>query len=186
MSTIHSRPIHTRQYRVDVFARDDGLWDLVVHMQDTKYQTVQLEGGPLPAGQPMHDMTLSVRVDAALNILAAQAHTAAAPYAQDCSNFSEVYQKLVGLNLMNGFRAAVRERLGGTQGCTHVTEMTQLLPTAAFQAFGNDMLSADQNLAGQLPKPIDRCRALRREGPVVARLYPRWSLVSNKNKEQNA
>jgi len=29
--------------------------------------------------------------------------------------------RLVGLNLMKGFRQAVKERLGGVQGCTHIT-----------------------------------------------------------------
>jgi hypothetical protein len=180
------RPVHTRQYRVDVFARDDGLWDLVVDMQDTRHDTVQLERGPLHAGEPLHHMSLSVTVNAGFDILEVSAHTRAAPYDIDCANFSQVYQSLVGLNLNQGFRAAVRDRLAGTRACTHVTEMTNLLPTAAFQAFGNDMLSADQNLAPELPRPLDRCRALRRDGPVVARLYPRWFLVPDQAQGETA
>lgn len=177
MSSISRRPIHTRQYRVDVYLRDDQRWDLVAVICDTKHREFRLERGPLPAGQPLHEMTLCVTIDAKGSIQAAQAKTTAAPYASDCASFPEVYQALVGLNLFKGFRAAVRERLGGTAACTHITEMTNLLPTAAFQAIGGEAMAASNRDPEVMPLPVDRCRALRRDGPVVARLYPRWFLA---------
>jgi hypothetical protein len=177
MSSISRRPVHTRQYRVDVYARDDGLWDLDAEIIDTKHREIRLERGPLPAGEALHHMTLTVTIQPDGQIVAAQAKTQASPYPDVCASFPEAYQALVGLNLIRGFRQAVRERLGGTQACTHLTEMTNLLPTAAFQAIGGEAMSPKAKSQDTMPMPIDRCRALRRDGPVVARLYPRWRLV---------
>ena len=43
--------------------------------------------------------------------------------------------RLVGLNLMQDFRKRLRERVGGVLGCTHITELAQMLPTAVVQGF---------------------------------------------------
>ena len=82
---------------------------------------------------------------------------------------------LVGLNLMKGFRHAVKERLGGVKGCTHITELGQVLPTAVVQAFAGVVLDTrGEHEGSQQPFQIDRCHALRSDGPVVRNFYPRW------------
>jgi succinyl-CoA synthetase beta subunit len=86
-----------------------------------------------------------------------------------CDSFPEIYQKLVGLSLLQGFREAVAKRLGGTQGCTHITELAGVLPTVAIQAFAGEIVHLEPN-SEKLPLQLDRCRALRLDGPVVARV----------------
>ena len=44
------------------------------------------------------------------------------PYAV-CSGAAPNHQRLVGLNLGRGFAKAMRERLGGPEGCTHLREL---------------------------------------------------------------
>jgi hypothetical protein len=97
------------------------------------------------------------------------------PYDGQCDTYGDAYQALVGLNLMRGFRRAVQERLGGVRGCTHITELTQVLPTAVVQAFAGEVLPVDDAAAGDEPPfQLDRCHALRRDGEVVRLHYPRW------------
>ncbi len=179
------RPIHTRSIRVEAYARDDGLWDIEASLVDTKPYDFRLASGVRPAGQPVHQMRLAVTVDADFNIVAAGVGHDAVPYPGYCDDFGEVYQRLAGLNLLRNFRREVRERLGGVQGCTHLTELAGLLPTATFQAFAgtvyqpNDPEHGAGGTAGQAareskPAQLDRCRALRTDGPAVARFYPRW------------
>jgi hypothetical protein len=50
---------------------------------------------------------------------------------------------LIGLNLMQGFRHELKQRLAGVAGCTHLTELAQILPTAAVQAFAGDVWARD-------------------------------------------
>ena len=149
---------------------------------DTKSRDFQLATGVRAAGEPVHDMNLRVTIDASLNILESQAHTAAAPYPGYCDDFGDAYRALVGLNLIKGFRGALRERLGGVRGCTHLTELAAVLPTAAVQAFAGEVYqprdaaheSPEDAAHGRKPFQLDHCHALRTDGPAVALYYPRW------------
>jgi len=176
------RHVHTRNIRAEVFARDDGLWDVEVELIDTKSRDFQLATGLRSAGDAIHHMRVVVTVDTRFEIVAVDAKSLAVPYPGYCEAIEPAYQQLVGLNLAKGFRRAVRERLGGDRGCTHMTELTDVMPTAAIQAMAGEIIKnrgiAEQD--GQTstsdvkPFQLDRCHALRTDGPAVARYYPRW------------
>ena len=103
------------------------------------------------------------------------AETRQMPYPGLCDQHGNAYGRLVGLNLLKGFRAAVKERLGGVQGCTHISEMGQLLPTAVIQAFVGEVTDARESAdTGRRPFQIDGCHALRADGEAVRTHYPRW------------
>jgi hypothetical protein len=169
---------HTRAIHVQAYLRDDGLWDLDARITDVKTIAVTLASGARPAGQHLHDLNLRITIDRELVIVAAEAASDAVPYAGYCDTIAPAYQSLVGLCLMKGFRAGLKERLSGVLGCTHLTELAQILPTAGLQAFANDVLKTrdgdGDDLLPHRPFQIDKCHALRADGPGVARYYPRW------------
>ncbi len=167
--------MHRRALDVQVFARDDGLFDVEAGLTDTKTDDVPLAGEVRRAGDPIHQMRLLLTVDARLTITAATSETLWMPYPQACGEHGDAYGRLVGLNLMQGFRQAVHERLGRTRGCTHLTELCQVLPTAVIQALAGSIIDTREGDAdGNPPFQLDRCHALRRDGATVAQFYPRW------------
>ena len=178
------RFVHTRSICVKAYARDDGLWDLEAELTDVKERDFALAVGIRKAGDPVHAMQLRLTIDTGLNVVDAQARSNGVPYPWHCDSFGDAYRQLVGLNLLRGFRHAVQQRLGGTQGCTHLTELAGVLPTAAVQAFAGEVVrprdqahepeAADHRESDKRPFQLDRCRALRVDGPAVARYYPRW------------
>ena len=166
---------HRRNIDVQIYSRGGGLWEVDAHITDVRSRDTKMSFGVLPAGQPIHDMLLRLVVDERFNIVEAGAQTSAMPYPGECNSYGDVYARLVGLNLMRGFRQAVRERLGGVQGCTHITELTQVLPTAVVQAFAGEVLDTrEDNASGRQPFQLDRCHALRADGDAVRTYYPRW------------
>jgi hypothetical protein len=171
---------HTRAIQVDAFAREDGLWDLDAHITDIKTRESRLASGTRPAGSPVHDLWLRLTIDLQFNVVDAHAVSDAVPYPGYCDTIGPAYKKLIGLNLMKGFRDGVRQRLSGIAGCTHLTELTQVLPTAAVQAFAGDVIDTRDGAStdGQNQKPfqLDRCHALRTDGAAVAQYYPRWAV----------
>ncbi len=173
MTPVPRRLVHTRSIGVEAYLRSDGLWDLVATVRDVKQRDIELQEKLLRAGAPLHDMELTVTVDTRMQVVDVQARTLAAPYPGACDSFAEVYRQLIGLNLLQGFRAAVRERVGGDRACTHITELAAVLPTAAIQAFSGEMPRPERG-EGAMPLQLGRCRALRLDGPVVARHYARW------------
>jgi hypothetical protein len=169
---------HTRAIHVDAYARDDGLWDLDAHITDIKQRDVTLASGVRAAGMPLHDLHLRITIDRDLVIVDAEAASDAVPYPGFCDTNAHAYQKLIGLSLMKGFRLGLKERLSGVLGCTHLTELAQILPTAAIQAYANDVIQTrdgpGDDMLPNRPFQIDKCHALRADGPAVARYYPRW------------
>ncbi|HJV83979.1 MAG TPA: DUF2889 domain-containing protein [Noviherbaspirillum sp.] len=173
---------HTRTIQVEAFARDDGLWDIDAHITDVKTRPINLASGSRSAGQPIHDLWVRLTVDTQFNIIAAEAVSDSVPYPGHCDTIGPAYKKLVGLNLLKGFREGVKQRLAGIQGCTHLTELALVLPTAVVQAYAGDVLDTRDGASadGQSHKPfqLDRCHALRTDGEAVAKYYPRWAVRS--------
>lgn len=169
------RLLHRRSFDVQVFARDDGLFDVEARLSDVKSHDVPLAGETRKAGDPIHDMRLRLTVDSTLTVTAASSDTLWMPYPGACDTHGNAYARLVGLNLMKGFRQGVTERLGGTRGCTHLTELCAVLPTAVIQAMAGSVIDTREgDMDGNAPFQLDRCHALRRDGATVAHFYPRW------------
>jgi hypothetical protein len=171
---------HTRAIQIEAYARDDGLWDLDAHITDIKTRDIKLASGIRPAGTPVHDLQLRITIDTQFNIVAAEAASDSVPYPGHCDTIGPDYGMLVGLNLFKGFRDGVKKRLSGINGCTHITELAMVLPTAAVQAFAGDVLDtrdgADAEDQTHKPFQLDRCHALRSDGEAVAKFYPRWAV----------
>jgi hypothetical protein len=170
---------HTRAISIKAFARDDGLWDLDAQITDTKTRDSNLASGTRASGSPIHDLSLRITIDTNMTIVDAEAVSDAVPYPGFCNTIGPEYKKLIGLNLLRQFRFGVNERLSGIKGCTHITELAHLLPTAAIQAFAGDVIDtrdgADDSNATEKPFQLDRCHALRVDGLAVAQYYPSWA-----------
>jgi len=183
-------PLHTRTYRVDAFVREDGLVDLEAELVDVKgYDFPRSSGEIHKAGRPVHHMHLRVTIDDSFTITAAQAAYDIAPYARHCAGIAPDYAGLVGMNLLRGFRHAVKARFGRIQGCTHLSELSYLLPTVAVQSSAGkrrkakvnaDTSQPDAHAMPAAPAPpkrpfeLEGCHALRLDGPVVREFYPLW------------
>lgn len=170
---------HRRTLDVQAFDRGDHTWEIDARIVDTKTRDAQLALDTRPAGVPIHEMLLRLVVDEQLNILAAGSEMIHMPYTGLCNQHPDEapdpYERLAGLNLRQGFREAVWQRFGGVKGCTHLTELAQLLPSAVIQAFAGDVFNVSENGSGNVrPFQLDRCHGLRLDGEAVRIYYPRW------------
>lgn len=173
------KPLHRRAIEIEAFQRDDGLFDLEARLTDVKTQPIELIRGRLEPGEPIHDMTLRITIDAEFTVVAVVASSDAVPVPGACDAIAPDYSQMVGLNLLRGFRRAVKARLGGTRGCTHLTELTGVLPTAALQSVPLVARRADADDPSQPPFFIGQCHAYDRGGEVVRRHYPQWFVQAN-------
>ncbi|HSI56071.1 MAG TPA: DUF2889 domain-containing protein [Ideonella sp.] len=164
---------HRRAISVQAYSRGDGLWEIDAEVSDVKTRDSHNVAGIRPAGQPIHDLLLRLVIDERFNILEAGAESLSMPYPGHCDQHGDTYSLLTGLNLMSGFKRAVRELVGGARGCTHLTELADVLPTAVVQAFAGDVIDT-HGQGDHKPFQIDRCHALVSEGEVVRLHYPRW------------
>lgn len=154
--------------------RDDGLWDMEARIVDVKDQDYLLASGLRPKGEPVHDMWVRVTIDREYNVLAATASIDAVPYPGGCDVIAPAYARLVGMNLVRGFRRAVAEMFENVRGCSHLTELLGSLPTAAIQTFASEVSDAEGSRPGEKPFQLDKCHALETTTETVRRYYPRW------------
>jgi hypothetical protein len=172
VSEVEREHTHTRRVRYEGYKRADGLWDIEAHLLDTKNHDYHLKTGVRRAGQPIHDMWLRVTIDRSFIILDAQAAMDAVPYPGGCEKIPGAYKKLIGLNLLRGFRKQAWDLLGSVKGCTHLTEMLGGLPTAAIQTFAGEV--PEERDDGSKPFQLDRCHALETSSETVKVWYPKW------------
>lgn len=168
-TTTPRRLAHTRQIVCTEYIRDDGLYDIEARMMDTKASDSSLLCKQLPAGEPLHDMRVTITVDAGLVIRSAQAHIEAAPTPY-CARINETYGKLVGIRISGGFMKEVKARVGGVNGCTHLTELLGPMATTAFQTLmglGNHVHSAAAGTAEPVLPMLNTCHTWRADGEVV-------------------
>ena len=167
------RPVHRRSIELQGYHREDGLWDIEAHLVDTRAEPFpDMERGELAPGTPVHDMWVRLTVDGSMVVRGAEAATDAAPFSI-CPNKNDAFASLVGLKLGAGWTRAVKERLGGTKGCTHLIELLGQVATTAFQTID----AGDGGVTDRRGRPffIDGCHAWSSDGPVVARHYPRFA-----------
>jgi hypothetical protein len=171
-ASIAREPLHTRSIAIQAFRRADGLMDVEARLTDVKAHDIPLASGVRPAGQSVHDMWVRITINRDYEVLDAVSKTDSMPYAGECDRINADYRALVGLNLKRGFRKAVLARFGEVRGCTHLTELIGLLPTAAIQAYAGERRENINTV--DKPFQLDRCHALDTRGPAVARYYPTW------------
>jgi len=169
--TVARKPKHVRRISYEVYTREDGLWDIEAHLTDTKSEDATLLSGVRPAGEPMHDMWLRVVVNERLEVVEAVGVLDASPYPGTCERIGPDYGKLVGLNLMKGFRQAVKERMPNDARCTHVHELANHMPTVVVQSLWRELMKVDSE---RKPLPIDNCHTQRSDSEITRIQYPKW------------
>ena len=167
---------HTRRITLSGYRRADGLYDIEGELSDTKpFDVPNHHRETIAAGQPIHGMKLRLTVDLDLTIRAVEAVSDDVPNPV-CRDVTPNFQRLVGLRMTPGFTRAVRERLGGREGCTHLVELVGAVATAAYQTLFFEREQRDRaNPQRERPHVIDTCFTLRSDGPVVARRWPQYA-----------
>ncbi len=175
--------IHTRDIECRGFRRSDGLWDVEAHMTDVKsYAFTTEERGRLDPGDPIHEMWMRLTVNDEMVMQAVEVATDKSPYLS-CGDIVGNFQRIVGLRIGPGWTRAVKERLGGVQGCTHLVELLGPIATTAFQtifpilAREKARKAKDDGLPPQepgQPRPvlINTCHIFASDGEVVKRQWP--------------
>lgn len=167
-------PIHTRRYSFEAFRREDGLWDIDAYLADTKsYAFENAYRGRIEPGTPLHGMWLRLTIDIDFLIHGIEVASDDTPYAV-CPAVAPNFQRIVGERIGPGWRALLRSRLGGVEGCTHLVEMLGALGTVAYQAVYPFRIENAPRKPGQRPPLLGSCHAFAPDSPVVKRQWPEF------------
>ena len=179
-------PIHTRTVVCNGFRRADGLWDVEGRITDVKtYAFGNSARGTVAPGEPVHDMWIRLTVDDRMEVKAIEAVTDSSPYPGTCPNITPNFQRLVGLRIAPGWTRAVKERLGGIEGCTHLVELLGPVGTTAFQTI-YPLLARERTQRGESdaaanrrPRLLNSCHTFRSDGEIARREWPAFYTGDN-------
>jgi hypothetical protein len=181
---------HTRAITIHGYQRADGLYDIEAELVDTKtYGFPNHHRGYVAPGDKLHHMLLRLTINNDMDIVTAEAATEAGPYLM-CPAAAPNFSRLAGLRIGKGFLRAAAERVGGTQGCTHLRELLQQMGTTAFQTTFPTRVRRESEAAhrplppgdgydtrvtehfGGPPAVLNTCLAYADDGPLVKRRWP--------------
>lgn len=125
--------LHERAITLHGYQRADGLFDLEALLVDTKTYGFSNESrGWIEKGEPLHGLRIRLTVDEDMLIHGCEAASDHTPYAV-CPKAAPNFARLAGLRIGPGFNRAVKERVGGVLGCTHLREVLGQVATVAYQ-----------------------------------------------------
>lgn len=167
--------LHLRRIELRGYLRHDGLYDVEARMIDTKTTELTLGDGRLvPPGDPIHDMSIRLIVDEDLNVMDVVASTDASPFGI-CREAITTLQSMKGLRIGAGWSQAIRQRLAGRHGCTHLSELLTPLATIAFQTLSQIRQARPTPLdADGKPRKIDSCYAYASDREIVRHRWPMY------------
>ncbi|HUN52369.1 MAG TPA: DUF2889 domain-containing protein [Candidatus Sulfotelmatobacter sp.] len=166
---------HNRTLDIKGYRRQDGLWDIEGHLRDVKPAAVDRAEPGRAAGEPIHEMWLRLTIDEMLLIREAEASTERSPY-RICPDAAPNFSRLAGIRIGPGWMRAVRQRVGGVHGCTHLVEMLGQMATTAMQTLWtvNEAKRVAAPADGRHPPPglLNSCHAYDQSREVVRERYP--------------
>jgi hypothetical protein len=172
--------VHTRTITCRAWRRADGCIEVEATVTDLKGQEVPFRSRPpVRAGEHMHDISVTLVIDDDHLITDVRADTRTAPWPM-CGGVDASYRRLIGLRVGAGLSKALKERLGGIEGCTHLTELVTQAANTYMQASWPDRISRQMAIepdprrwpAQNKPAFINRCHAWREDGATVIQEYP--------------
>jgi Protein of unknown function (DUF2889) len=160
------------------FDREDGLWDIEAELTDVKTYGFEVPNErPFPAKEPIHGLKIRVTIDNEMVVqnIATSMETIPHP---ECAGAPHGMPRLIGCAMGPGWRKAIHERMGGTEGCTHLRELLFNMATVAYQTLPSGQWQRRQ-AAGQaepaVTKPpffVGQCHTWAYDSPTVQRAYP--------------
>lgn len=167
--------LHTRTITCTGYEREDGLWDIEGHMTDQKTYAFENDWrGTVGAGDKVHEMWLRLTLDDHLVVQDAEAVTDNSPF-EMCPNITDSYKQLIGIKVGLGWRRAIRQKLGGRLGCTHLTELLAPIATVALQTMMPTLMKRREERKEKSTRPpgiLDTCHAWSADSEVVKKLLP--------------
>jgi hypothetical protein len=172
------KPSHTRTVVYRGFDREDGLWDIEAELTDVKsYSYAFDEDRPVKAGQPVHGLSIRLTIDDELLIHDVATSMDHIPHAT-CDQAPATMHRLKGCRLGKGWRKQIDEKVGGTEGCTHLREMLFNMATAAIQTLTMGTLhrlelkGLPPPVQTELPAFLGQCHTWARGSVTTLRHFP--------------
>lgn len=175
------KKIHTRNLKITTFAYDDAHIVVEGELDDNRLITnFSHKGERYPPGNIHHMFILLLIEIDSVRIVRVEVEMPGIPH-EECPETIPIFSRLEGLRITPGFTARVRNLIGGSNGCTHLSGLVIAMASAALQGLwtyrAKDRQRPDKDLTKTVKAYlIDTCWVWRRDGPLLDRLSKEYDL----------
>jgi hypothetical protein len=159
------KALHRRSINHQTWQHEDGALEIESRLIDSKAYDAQVGfNRPLPAGEPVHDMTIRILLGPDSVIRDITLRMDSTPF-DICPEVIGRFEDLRGASMGRGWNDFLTMRFSGSGGCRHLIDLLRGMGTVIFQsAHGQSWTPAS------LERMADSCHAFRQGGPVMVRL----------------
>jgi hypothetical protein len=120
-------------------------------------------------------MWMRMTINTDREIVGCEATMDATPFSI-CPAVAPNFARLVGLRIEGGFLKRAMERVGGSEGCTHLRELLQQVGTVFVQTFYAVGKFSDEpkQVGSGRPPLLNSCYAWGEENAMIAERFPAW------------
>jgi len=173
---IRDAPVHERRLEFRTYPLEDERLIVEGWLKDERLVPgYHWDGGARPTGT-VHWMCVRLLLGGRpLSILDAEAEMPGVPHPL-CPTTLDSVKKIIGLPIVSGYGEAVHKRLGGVQGCNHLTHLIATMGTAALHGYwtqrSREPLPMPKSLDEfpDLGNVINSCRLWREDGPLMEQI----------------
>ncbi|MCX8124132.1 MAG: DUF2889 domain-containing protein [Spirochaetes bacterium] len=170
-----NKKVFTRSIEVSCY--EDGDNSIVVEgeIKDTRLCPYYLVTGERKEPGILHNMKITMHVSGS-NLIISNIKVDMIHYPrEECVEVNNNIYKLNGLSITKGFTKAVKDTIGGINGCTHVTNCILAMAPAAVQGFWANKAQKPvtkefANQGSMSHYLIDTCYVWRNNGPMIQKL----------------
>lgn len=173
---IQGGPVHERRLDIRTYPVSGDRLIVEGWLRDERLVDGYHWNGQARSAGPVHGMCVRLLIGGwPVTILDAEAEMPTIPH-EDCPTTLESVQKVVGLSIVHGYTDEVRHRLGGIQGCNHLTHLIVVMGTAALHGYWTQYSrnphpvprSMDEFQA--LSTLVNSCRLWSEDGPLLRKI----------------
>jgi hypothetical protein len=159
------QPLHRRSIEHQTWMHSDGLLEIESRLLDTRAYDCEIGiHRALPAGEPVHDMTIRILLGPDRLIRHINVRMDSAPFAI-CAEITQRFEALRGACMGRGWNRLLSERFAGAGGCRHLLDLLRGMGTVVFQSLHRSEWSREC-----LAQMADSCHAFRQDSQVMVQL----------------
>ena len=173
---IREAPVHERRIELRSYPLEDDRLVVEGWLRDERLVLgYHWDGGERSPGV-VHHLCVRLLIGGwPISIQDAEAEMPGVPQ-QMCRETQESVRKVIGVPIVSGYSEEIRRRLGGIEGCTHLTHLIVVMGPAALHGFWTEKSRQPQPLPSTVREMpglsylLNSCWLWREDGPFLGRI----------------
>jgi hypothetical protein len=186
---VQNSPVHERNLKITTYPVDEGRLVVEGWLRDERLVKGFHWDGRERLPGVVHWLCVRLLVGGwPVSILDAEAEMPVIPH-DLCPTVADSVKKIIGVNIVSGFSTNVRKRMGGVEGCAHLTSLIVAMGPAALHGYWTEQSQRRRPLPFTMEDfpglrlLTNSCYLWRKDGPLLERVR---KTIENRSRKEDS